>query len=725
MRPPQVRALPRERLLRAPAAAGDHRLVLGTGPAGCGKTTLLAQYTAGLTEPTAWYRLDAADRREATLLGHLAQALASVVASLDPDAGEAWSSAEEAADALERVSAERVVVALDDLHVVAGTPAEAALGRLVELAPPWLVLAATCRHAPGWNLSRLRVSGALYEVGPDDLRFPSWEVERLFADVYGEPLPPADLARLARGLEGWAAGLQLFHLSTRGKHASERRRAVAALPARSKLIRDYFSGNVLDELPDDQRAFLIDTSVLGRLTPALCDRLRDRSDSRRLLGDLEAHQVFVTRLDEDDLAFRYHEVFRAYLETRLVERDGEHQAKEWSRLAAALLEDEGGGCLSDALRAYCWAGDWAAVGRVLATGGAELADDSGSWLDWLPVGLIEDDPWVMIATARRAAATGRLAAALDRYDRVEHLHAGAAPRDIARRERAAITAGLDPAAPAPPGWAGRLRAVLRDHPAPAAPLGPLPPLGGTVVGVTVSGVPAAGPDAALAPPAGDGAAVRAGEALVDALSAGLAGRLGPAADRLAALADDPDVPLPMAVGARLGLAVAAALAGRPVAGELDDLAELAESVDVPWLATLAMAATGLAGGAGVGRAAEVAAERESHGDPWGGLAARTFGALGDLRAGGRPVAELEELVARAERIEAIVVECWARAWLATAVARAGDAARALVEAGVAETLAARTGVPGPEVWALEVQAALAAGDDGADARARAAGLRDQ
>src|SRR5262249_27977253 len=162
--------------------------------------------------------------------------------------------------------------------------------------------------------------------------------------------PPADLARLARGLEGWAAGLQLFHLSTRGKHASERRRAVAALPARSKLIRDYLSGNVLDELPDDQRAFLIDTSVLGRLTPALCDRPGGPSASGRPLGGLEAHQVFVTRLDEDGLAFPYPEVVRAYPEPRLVERDGEPQAKEWSRLAAALLEDDS--CLSDALRAY-------------------------------------------------------------------------------------------------------------------------------------------------------------------------------------------------------------------------------------------------------------------------------------------------------------------------------------------------------------------------------------
>ena len=719
MRPPQVRALSRERLLRSLAAAGDHRLMLVTRPAGCGKTTLLAQYTAGLTLPTAWYRLDAGDRREATLLGHLAQALASVVPSLDRQAGAAWASAEQAADALERVSAERVMLALDDLHVVAGTPAEAALGRLVELAPPWLAVAATCRQAPDWNLSRLRVSGELGEIGHDDLRFRSWEVERLFADVYGEPLPPADLARLARGLEGWAAGLQLFHLATRGKHTSERRRAVAALPARSKLIREYLSGNVLDELPDEPRDFLIDTSVLGRLTPALCNSLRERHDAPRLLAELEARQVFVTRLDEDEPVYRYHEVFRGYLENRLVERDGERQAKEWGRRAAALLED--GGWVMDALRAYCWSGDWASVGRVVATGGAELADDEKSWLDWLPAGLVEEDPWVMMATARRAAASGRLAVALDLYQRAETLAVGTAARDTCGRERAAIVAWLDPAAPEPSGWAGRLRAVVRTRPvqdlAERRPAGGVA-LEGTIVGAAV----VAGVDPQPRDAEENGTGEQAGAAFVAAVGAALAGRLVEASQLLGALADDPEAPLPLAAAARLALTAVHALAARPVAGELDDLAELVELADVPWLSALARGAAGLAGGEGWPRAIEVAEECEAQGDPWGGVAGRFFAVLGSMATGGAPVGELVGLCDRLRRLEAGAIECWCRAWLATAMARAGDS-RALEVARAAERDAAVAEVPGAQVWAIMVQAELVPADEARELDARAETLR--
>jgi DNA-binding SARP family transcriptional activator len=720
MRPPPVRALPRERLLRSLGGAADHRLVLITGPAGCGKTTLLAQYTSALTTPTAWYRVDAGDRREAALLCHMGQALATVVPGLDRDAGAGWRSGAEAADALERVAAERVVLALDDLHELAGSPAEAALGELVELAPPWLVLAATCRQAPGWNLPRLRVSGALREIAHDDLRFRSWEVERLFADVYGEPLPPGDVAQLARGLEGWAAGLQLFHLATRGKHTSERRRAVASLPARSKLIREYLSGNVLDELPEDERSFLVDTAVLGRLTPALCDDLRERVDSAGLLAELEARQVFVTRLDEGETVYRYHEVFRACLETRLVERDGESQAKDRARRAAGLLE--AGGWLVDALRAYCWAGDWASVGRVVETGGAELADDEKSWLDWLPAGLVEEDPWVMIAAARRAAATGRLTTALDLYQRAESLAVGSAPRDICRRERAEIVAWLDPAAPGTPGWPGRLRAAVRSHPtrAMAPGFGPVGlALGGSIVSATAGPVDGDRPAAGEAPP-GDHDAV--GDALVEAVATALAGRLGDGARRLAALADDPEVPLPTAAAARVTLTAVHAVGGRLVPGEIDDLVELVELADVPWLSALARAATGLAGGGGSSRALGVAAECEAQGDPWGGAAARFFAVLGSLASGGSPVGELVALCDRLRQLDAGAVECWCRAWLATAMARAGDG-RAREVARAAERDAAEAEVPGAQAWALAVQALLAEGDEARELAGRAEAVR--
>ncbi len=84
---------------------------------------------------------------------------------------------------------------------------------------------------------------------------------------------------LARRTEGWAAGLQLFHLATRGKSAEERRRILSGVGTSSRLVREYLARNVLLDLPEELRTFLVETCVLGRLTGDLCDRLLDRHGS--------------------------------------------------------------------------------------------------------------------------------------------------------------------------------------------------------------------------------------------------------------------------------------------------------------------------------------------------------------------------------------------------------------------------------------------------------------
>ena len=684
LRPPALRTLRRDRLLRALGTGPGHRLTLVTGPAGSGKTTLLAQFVAHHAGPTAWYRADVDDVAPGVLLDHVSRALATVV----PDLPGGWRSVDDAVAALDAgrtrpdTEGSTVLLAVDDLHVIVGSEAEQVLGQVVDALPPWLHLAATCRAAPRWNLSRQRVSGALLEIGADDLRFRSWEVERLFGDVYREPLPPGDLAQLTRGLEGWAAGLQLFHLATRAKPVSERRRAVASLPARSKLVRDYLSGNVLDGLPEALTTFLVDTSVVGRLTPGLCDELRGTTDSRQMLDDLESRQVFVTRL-EDDLAYRYHEVFRTYLDGRLVERDGEAGARHRAGRAAALLEADGS--LADALRAYCRAADWTSVGRVLEKGGASLAADPAGWLDALPRSLVDDDAWVTLAAARRAVATGRFDVALGIYARVDEAETSATAEAACRRERSALAAWLDPSASPPSGWTGQLRQELRRRGAP----------------VTVA-VPAPG--------------ASTGEQFAAGLLSLLQGQAGQAIRILTHVADDPTASDVLAAASRLALAVAHALtadAGPQVAPA--ELLELVERADVPWLTWVAKAAGAVQGGeAGVDRAREVASTLERQGDPWGSALARMFAALATVRAsetGADPtdpddLGELATLGDDLRRLDAPVLAVWVQAWHASALADRGQIEQARSLAVEAADAAARHGLPGARVWALETVAHL-------------------
>jgi ATP/maltotriose-dependent transcriptional regulator MalT len=288
VRAPRVRWLARERLDQLVPRLWQHRLTLVVAPAGSGKTTLLAAWAGLVDAPAAWYRAESVDGSERSLAAHLSAAFAAVM----PDLGPAWGTVEEAAAALDRRPEARLLLVIDDLHALTGTPAEAALERFIDYAPLSLAVVAGTRVAPSFNLSRRRVAGEILELSGDDLRFRPWEVERLFRDFYGEALRPDELARLARRTEGWAAGLQLFHLATRGKAAAERQRLLAGLGPSSRLMREYLARNVVAELPDELREFLVGTCVLRRLTGSLCDRLLERHGSRALLEELERRSVF-------------------------------------------------------------------------------------------------------------------------------------------------------------------------------------------------------------------------------------------------------------------------------------------------------------------------------------------------------------------------------------------------------------------------------------------------
>ncbi len=657
VRAPRVRWLARERLDQLVPQLWQHRLTLVVAPAGSGKTTLLAAW-AGLSDaPVAWYRAESVDGSHGRLAAHLAAAFGAVL----PGLTGGWRTVDQAAAELDGRSERRLLLMIDDLHALTGTPAEAGLERFLEYAPPSLAIVAGTRVLPSLNLSRRRVSGELLELTGDDLRFRSWEVERLFRDFYGEALRPDELARLARRTEGWAAGLQLFHLATRGKPVHQRQRLLAGLGASSRLMREYLTRNVVAELPDDLREFLVETCVLRRLTGSLCDRLLGRQGSRSRLEELERRSVFTVAID-DEGTFRYHEVLRSHLEGMLVERVGEEAARDRARRAGELLEADG--AIAEAVAAYSRAEEWAAVDLLLDRHGEHLAAGQGAWMDTLPPALLVQDPWLILATARRHRAEGRWTPAVDAYARAEALFGASEAGTTCRRERRAVAAWLEPL-PAPvPDWSGKLRSAVAHDPLLRRSIR--------------EGEP--------------------GDGLAEGLGALLAGRVGDARRILRRAADDDTAGAVLATAAALGAGVAGLLAGDSSAVvETERAVATAERLGLGWLARVGRAALAIAGspaGSEYARS-DAAAVRDvsaREGDPWGeALAALAEG----WSALAEPEAAMEPLETAAQRFRSLgagTLEAWARSLAAVALARAGGP-DARESALAAEAVSRSTGVP--------------------------------
>ncbi len=341
VRRPALRGLVRERLDRRAASlagvgADPVSLALVLGPPGSGKTTLLSHIAEAAGDAAAWYRVGTEDDDEIALTRHLGHTLGAALH--EPAVIEA-AAAGRIADLVRVLDGPTIgpgQLIIDDLHEIAGTPAERALESFLSLRPRKIRITLGSRRPPRINTSRMLVSGELTQLDGEDLRFRSWEVEQLFRAVYEAPLSPEAAAALTRRTGGWAAGLQLFHLATAQLSRAERERAVDELSGRSRLIRSYLARNVLEGLDPGRRRFLLLTSTLGVLTGDLCDDLLDTSGSASVLSELEREQFFTTSTDAG-LTYHYHQVLQTHLEVLLVDELGGRAARELYSRSGSLL----------------------------------------------------------------------------------------------------------------------------------------------------------------------------------------------------------------------------------------------------------------------------------------------------------------------------------------------------------------------------------------------------
>ena len=431
--------VPRPRLAARLDEGLARRLILVCAPAGFGKTALLADWARAGKRLVAWLSLDAADNDPARFWRH-------AVAALDrahPGIGERAAPllGPPAPPSFERLVAslinelaarpgeDEVLLVLDDYHLIDAQPVHGPLAYLLEHLPPGLRLVLASRSDPPLALPRLRADGQLTELRADDLRFSTDEAGSLLREAIGGDLPSAAVAALAARTEGWVAGLQLAGLSLRGPHGADVAGFVASFGGSHRYVLDYLTEEVLDRQAGELRRFMLETSVLERLSGELCDSVTGRAGSQALLEQVKRAGLFLVPLDEVRGWWRYHHLFADLLRARLqAEQPGRVTALH--RAAATWHEEHG--LADDAVRHALAAGDadWAA--RLIERhfdAVLYLRSEEGTvrrWLAALPAELAGSRPRLLLAQAALAVASGRVEEAEGLLDAAERALADAA-----------------------------------------------------------------------------------------------------------------------------------------------------------------------------------------------------------------------------------------------------------------------------------------------------------
>jgi LuxR family maltose regulon positive regulatory protein len=326
--------------------------MLVSAPAGFGKTTLLTEWlAAGPAAPAderlvAWLSLDRGDNDPVSFWTYVIAALRTVASGVGetalallhaPQPPPIETVLTELLNDLGAIAGD-IVLVLDDYHVVDALDVQNGMAFLLDHLPPWLHVVIASRTDPALPLARLRARGELVETRAAELRFTPDEAAAYLNEMMGLQLTARDVAALEGRTEGWIAALQLAALSMQGR--DDVAGFIAGFAGDDRYVVDYLAEEVLQRQPEHVQHFLLQTSILERLSGPLCDAVTGQGGGKAMLEALERGNLFLVPLDDRRRWYRYHHLFADVLQARLLdEQPG--QVPDLHRRASAWYEQNG------------------------------------------------------------------------------------------------------------------------------------------------------------------------------------------------------------------------------------------------------------------------------------------------------------------------------------------------------------------------------------------------
>lgn len=341
-------AIHRPRVEQAFVDACKLPVVVLCAPAGFGKTTAALHGFTALKddEPEArlaWLSLDPEDADPYTFAAYFISAIARQLPLSDQlcHAGihdrntQLKSLFGQLLYELDRIR-KRLILVLDDYHVVDSDEVHTALAYLAKHLPPHITLVMTTRSDPPASIMSLRLQGLVADMQTDLLGFTVQEAQHFFQRLGGYQMDDQDVEQLLDHVEGWAVGLQLIVLGLKSKPSFDDLKA--RLDQKNLNAIDYFDSEVFDALPSDVQRFMLNTSVVKRFNADIAEALTEGINVHEVLEYLQRQHLFIIQFDEPQQWFRYHHLLREFLQHKRETQDGEGSRQLHYRASQAFLD---------------------------------------------------------------------------------------------------------------------------------------------------------------------------------------------------------------------------------------------------------------------------------------------------------------------------------------------------------------------------------------------------
>jgi ATP/maltotriose-dependent transcriptional regulator MalT/two-component SAPR family response regulator len=416
----------------------DQSVTIVSANAGSGKTTLVADFVHSSSLPFIWYQLDPSDIDVGVFFGYLVfgirrscpdfgQATLGFIAETEALSSKVQQLTDIFINEVGEQIEQKTLIVLDDFHHIEGLEEiSTAVDRLLLYLPDVLHVIIISRSIPNLSISRLKSKGMLGLIDRKDLLFTPTEVEKLFLETFGRPLPPDMIDRFYMKTEGWVTALQLIQQSfeqhgDNNSHAHPVENAYVALKQSEMDLFDYFAEEVFRMESPENRQMLSRVSLLEPVAPVICETVLGITDCRERLRTLARRNVFITHvfapgIDEE---YRLHPLFRNFLNRCLVSEIGSEEIRRLHRMCGDYLSSMSRWDI--AVHHYTEAGAAEKVADLIAARGAELVR-AGRFgvikraFEKLLPETLNDRPHALIARADVALTEGDRPLALSLYE---------------------------------------------------------------------------------------------------------------------------------------------------------------------------------------------------------------------------------------------------------------------------------------------------------------------
>lgn len=404
-RPRLARVHPRERLFQRLDDCLEQAAVWVSGPAGAGKTALIASYLDARKLPALWYQVDSGDSDPLFCCHHLQVAASRIVpwagSDLPPfSPGQAANLRSFLRHFLAAfyagISPPRILV-VDNCQEALVSPEFRELLRIAMAeAPDQINVIIASRIRPPGDFSRLRASGHLAVLDPDELFFSEDEsliVQQLVAPATRRRSVD-QMRKMHRLTGGWPAGLKLLAHIDDPDSLAVPNGAVASHTA----VFDYLAAEVFDRQPEGVRRYLLKVAHLPRMTPAMAASLGGTSEAVDILETMHGDGIFTSQHGVgDELHYEFHPLLRQFLLLRAKVDLPAGEGPRIERQAAALLADSGD--FDAAARMLIGGRHWDELERLIVEQAANLLGRGwqrtlSTWIDALPADRVASDPWL-------------------------------------------------------------------------------------------------------------------------------------------------------------------------------------------------------------------------------------------------------------------------------------------------------------------------------------------